>query len=389
MNVTRPIRTGQVNTLKFILRNPAHIVTAAGPWTINVTRWVYYPVTVALEVEYAASFALSNASWVMRPANCSNIRECNASAATYHNCSASACLRGCFHSDPRPPAPVPPEVYWVNETVIPTSAMTIAPDPIAHLPASQAGDTLPLNVRAPALVIRLIRQTHAYPAISNMLIFTIASNVPLSQNNQDCLVVHGLTGATAQTGPIKLWPSPSPHNETLGHQLFAADSYPSSVGTGVWRKDDVFQDTIAPSLRLIVQQNRNIEVGTTYSLEVYITNPASAQTSPNIWILQRGVYSLMPPVTADKSSGMLVNEHQIVVGSVAPLEISPVHWIYRQGAQSTMYPGVRTTVTISLICSVRLEQGMCITVAGFRNARPYIPQILSIGTRARLLFIGT
>ena len=45
-----------------------------------------------------------------------------------------------------------------------------------------------------------------------------------------------------------------------------------------------------------------------------------------------------------------------------------------------MYPGESNVITISLVCSVRLEEGTWIKISGFQGARPQQVQTFSVDT---------
>jgi hypothetical protein len=248
-------------------------------------------VTAAEAAKYQAGLARSNASWLLCPENCVNISQCNASAATYANCSVLACPSNCTLSDPRPPAPKPPQALWNKEIIVQDSilqAVTVdvhdvvaGSDAASSAAASIACNTHPMHVEAPSVAVG-IRQTSAYPGATNTLIFSIISNVKLTHAAEDGLIVHGLSEAQHAEGLIKLFPYP---NTSLDYQLFAPRSDPISVGKGIWKEGVEFRQVSAPSLTLAIQELSDWNEGTLYSFAVDIINPTFAAASPSTYIV--------------------------------------------------------------------------------------------------------
>ena len=330
LNLTRSIAPGQVNVVRILLSNPSHNNTAR-PLTINVTRWQFYGVTAAEAAKYQAGLASSNASWLLCPENCVNISQCNASAPTYANCSVLACPSNCTLSDPRPPAPKPPQALWNKEIIVQDSilqAVTVdvhdvvaGSDAASSAAASIACNTHPMHVEAPSVAVG-IRQTSAYPGATNRLIFSIISNVKLTHAGEDGLIVHGLSEAQHAEGLIQLFPYP---NTSLDYQLFAPRSDPISVGKGIWKEGVEFRQVSAPSLTLAIQELSDWNKGTLYSFAVHITNPTFAQASPSIYIVHQGTRYNIQPTLAHKASGVLLNAQGIIVGEEQPMSIAAKH----------------------------------------------------------------
>ena len=229
-----------------------------------------------------------------------------------------------------------------------------------------AGDARPLTVRAPALTVRQIEQTSAYPGARNSLHFTVASNVLLSHAFGDKLVVHGLSGANASDGVIAL---DGTDRDLFGESMAAS-------GTGKWKSSDRYQpagsatEVAAPSLSLLLHPQRNMTAGTQFSFSINVTNPTAAQASPDIWFVHEPagtrVYTLTP-VLADKPTGNLL-AGEVVVGTKQPLAIAGSQWLWLQAVQTSMYPGQLNTLIVSLVPSVAVTTDTWITVVGLQGA---------------------
>jgi len=231
--------------------------------------------------------------------------------------------------------------------------------------------TDPLFVLTPAFTTKEMGQTNPWPGGSNTLKVTLQTNVPMTA---DCatLFIVGIEGACfAGTGdrPINL----------AGTNAGAFKDLSETNAKGTWNS---FQDkergvTIGS---LAFRPAATTAVGTAYEFEFTITNPVAGQNSPSIRAASAGI-----PISPD--DGLFVKDEQTVLaavsacssylpcrfkaGDAAPLAVFAPMFIQKDIGQSTPYPLMDNTLTVTLMTNLKLTVNALVTLSFHRHRRQW------------------
>ena len=215
--------------------------------------------------------------------------------------------------------------------------------------------TPPMAVITAQFTQKRVGQSNPYPGAINVITVTISTNVPLFVSSRTivgstAINISGLQGALFNYS---------------GRENASIAQYPDTAANSLrpfyatWNNGS---ESRSPGIGLIVV--RQTDSGANYTLSFTVTNQLQGQSSPPIFINCVGIYIDTVAMDPDNASAP-VGLPGTVVGDAAPLKIYSPLFSLKNIGQSTPYPAVVNTISITLSFNVDLRQS-CLLYTGWR-----------------------
>ena len=207
-------------------------------------RLLLYVDSIGLQagVVYSFSFQLRNPQCQM-----DHVNPCIQASRISAGCSAASITRTAMDTD-----------------AITTTGVSLINAPLGvdgiNVPTAQAGEALPLRVRAPVITVAAVEQTSAFPCATNTLTFMLQTSVPLVGVLGQTIIIFGLRGVRNGI-PVSMPILSSPNISVQS---------PSQIFGSVATWDPVNGVLVVP----VVQDS---EAGVPYTFSITIQNPSSPQ----------------------------------------------------------------------------------------------------------------
>ena len=239
---------------------------------------------------------------------------------------------------------------------ISSSSILIAPSPACNRSSARIISTDPallptLAVDVAQFTMKRIGQSNPYPGAINIITITVATNVPLligsrTIPNGTFLNISGLQGAVFDTATPILAQSQNSSSEMRGAGFFSA----------------ALDTAAAPGIILTVIRATAKSVN--YTLSFNVTNQLIGQNSPPISISCNGILIEQVVMDADNHT-VPPGLPATVVGDAAPLKIYTAAFLLKDIGQSTPFPGVNNTISITLSFNANLRKS-CLLYANWK-----------------------
>ena len=252
-------------------------------------------------------------------------------------------------------ARISPPVVMVNSSCLPTTTqeMSFAP-----------GEAAPLAEQLGMCTSKVMSQITPWPGADNTLTLKFSTNVSLVAH---CgrIVIDKLQEACASDGMM--------HIGCKDAAKFSMGLRGASA-TGMWRTytDDDSQSRQG-SIELWLLEDT--VPGTEYEICFNVTNPAVAQSAPNIeMVIKQKEFTDVCRVDHDLDTippNPCANEDPVCdleVGDAAPLKIRAPAFLKKEIGQSTPYPCQENRITVTLLTNIPMQHRSLITISNLAGA---------------------
>jgi len=264
-----------------------------------------------------------------------------------------------------------PPVVEVNSSCLPTptQGMTFAP-----------GEAAPLAEHLGMCTMKTMSQMTPWPGAENTLKLKFSTNVSLVAH---CgrILIDNLQEACASDGMM--------HIGCRDAAKFSMGLRGTSA-TGMWRTytDDESQSRQG-SLELWLLEDT--EPGTEYEICFNVTNPAVAQSAPNIeMVIKQKEFTDTCRVEHDLDTippNPCANDDPICeleAGDAAPLKIRAPAFLKKEIGQSTPYPCQENEISVTLLSNIPMQHRSLITISNLAGALTASGHVNLSGTDASL-----